>query len=310
MSGVESLLSAAESGNLSLVDELISGGVNVDGTVPQLRFNRESFAGPALTVAASRGHSNVVAALINARANVEKRDAAGETALFKGARFGSAAVVRQLMRAGANINTCNRYEESALCWAVRDGRKAVTKVLILAGAALGAGGGSALFGAIEDWRLSEIAILLAAGANTRGAMACAAKPSPFNHEAANMLQAVGVRCTDQDLALLPDDEDDDEDDDDAWDKKTRQSWLRLTEGGSSSHGKRLIQRALFELVRDRFLEIGIGLQSVGLPALLTTMIFEAACAPFTLESHRPVSLPFHCLWNTATKIKHFRSRGE
>lgn len=50
-------------------------------------------------------------------------------------------------------------------------------------------------------------------------------------------------------------------------------------------------------LRGRAAEICIGLQDMGLPALLTLMI---------LDEHLPNDLPMYKLWNLVTRVKHFR----
>lgn len=59
-----------------------------------------------------------------------------------------------------------------------------------------------------------------------------------------------------------------------------------------------------ELLKLRAFEVGVGLQSLELPALLTCEILAHAFAP--LES----LVPLHKVWNLAAKVKHFRQRND
>jgi ankyrin repeat protein len=86
----------------------------------------------------------------------------------------------------------------------------------------------------------------------------------------------------------------------ALDDVVKHQWRSLTWANQRIASRR------FQLVRARALEIGIGLRSLDLPALLVCEILGAC-----LEQLMPVSVTkFHHLWAIATAIKHFRHRQQ
>lgn len=93
----------------------------------------------ALTRAASGGHSEVVALLLEAQAPVNGRDALDRTALFYASQNGDAEIVRTLLAAGAN-----EQMDLALMNAAGAGHGSIAKMLLEAGA------GSEV--ALNDWR--------------------------------------------------------------------------------------------------------------------------------------------------------------
>jgi ankyrin repeat protein len=65
------------------------------------------------------------------------------------------------------------------------------------------------------------------------------------------------------------------------------------------HARRRIARAQLDFVRERALQVCIGLQPLALDALQTCEILLRACGPV---AH---GVPFHRWWQIATKVKHF-----
>ena len=82
-----------------------------------------------LMFAAHRNYINIVAALIQAGANVNRGDKNGETALMKAADGGHDQCVAILLRVGANVNVRNRDQFTALMFAVRKFRPACINLL-------------------------------------------------------------------------------------------------------------------------------------------------------------------------------------
>jgi ankyrin repeat protein len=64
--------------------------------------------------------------------------------------------------------------------------------------------------------------------------------------------------------------------------------------------RRIIAKARLDFVRDRALQVCIGLQSLELDALQMCEILQFACGPVA-----PL-IPFHIWWKIATTVKHFR----
>lgn len=58
----------------------------------------------------------------------------------------------------------------------------------------------------------------------------------------------------------------------------------------------------FGEVRDRLLEICVGLYGAELPTPILTLIVEFSCEPFASR------LPYHYLWDSVIAVKHFRER--
>jgi hypothetical protein len=63
--------------------------------------------------------------------------------------------------------------------------------------------------------------------------------------------------------------------------------------------RRRIARKRLDFVRERALQVCIGLQPRGLDALQMCEILQHACGPMA-----PL-IPFHIWWTIATKVKHF-----
>jgi hypothetical protein len=66
--------------------------------------------------------------------------------------------------------------------------------------------------------------------------------------------------------------------------------------------RREIAKARLDFVRERALQVCIGLQSLELSALQMCEIMLFACGPIA-----PM-IPFHLWWKIATTVKHFRMK--
>lgn len=87
----------------------------------------------ALTTAASGGHTDYVALLIDAGADIEIKDPwDGRTAIMAAALYDHADTVALLLQRGANPNATNCYNKTALIWAASEARLNAVKLLLQA----------------------------------------------------------------------------------------------------------------------------------------------------------------------------------
>ena len=133
---------AARAGNLPAVRALLQSGVNPDAYIDGLLEAGKTPICTALHIAAGRGHVGVVKALIEAGADVNKRetlDDLGKTPLILAAAKGHTPVIMELIRAGAKVNSVTRLSPNgpaitALFDAAFNGHEACVLALIHAGA--------------------------------------------------------------------------------------------------------------------------------------------------------------------------------
>jgi len=99
------IFEASSKGNIARVRALIATGTNVN----QHFVKRQNvlFGGTPLHCAAWHGHQEVVRMLLNARANLNLQDGAGETPLHMAVFMNHKLIVKDLLVAGANINIKN-----------------------------------------------------------------------------------------------------------------------------------------------------------------------------------------------------------
>ena len=90
--------------------------------------------GGDLHIAAGKGDTAVVEALLEAGADVEAKDSHGWTALHIAAMEGHSAVVKVLLEAGADVNAKDNTDGTALLNAAMIGHYAIIKTLLEAGA--------------------------------------------------------------------------------------------------------------------------------------------------------------------------------
>jgi uncharacterized protein len=99
---VGELINAAAAGDIGKVQQILNSGVSVNATFAR---DESEFSGmTALMAAASRGHSDLVGALIKRGASVDLKHYSGETALMFAAQGGDKSTIEALLRAGADIN--------------------------------------------------------------------------------------------------------------------------------------------------------------------------------------------------------------
>jgi ankyrin repeat protein len=81
-----------------------------------------------------RGDVEAIERLAAAGADINARDAHGQTGLMLAAQHGHASVVRQLIDRGADLNHTSKYHLSALMLAVINGHASIARALVEAGA--------------------------------------------------------------------------------------------------------------------------------------------------------------------------------
>ena len=72
--------------------------------------------------------------LIEAGAELNGADQAGQTPLILAAKRGNLDCVRKLIEAGADVNLCDQYQKSALDYAIQGGYTEMVERLLEAGA--------------------------------------------------------------------------------------------------------------------------------------------------------------------------------
>lgn len=88
--------------------------------------------------AAINGHTEMVAALLKAGADVDVETQEGMTALTLAANFGYAEVAKALLTAGVDVNTAVQNAWTPLMYAAKAGHADLVKLLLDAGADVGA----------------------------------------------------------------------------------------------------------------------------------------------------------------------------
>jgi ankyrin repeat protein len=123
----DALLSVAESGDLSAIDQLL--GAKVDANV------RNSCDWTPLMKAAVNGHDQAVERLLAAGAEVDAVDQGGYTALLLAASKNHVAIIERLLDAGAMIDAQERTQGyTPLIWAAHRGHRDAVEVLLEHGA--------------------------------------------------------------------------------------------------------------------------------------------------------------------------------
>lgn len=124
-----SLLKAVDKGDVQAIKKLFDGD-----TIPDVNAKVALGGFTALAIAAYAGHTAVVAALINAGANVDAVNKDGSTALMLAAANGHADAVQILIDAGAHIDIREKGGFTALMLAAGSGNRVIVQALVEAGA--------------------------------------------------------------------------------------------------------------------------------------------------------------------------------
>jgi ankyrin repeat protein len=117
------IFSAAETGNLSRVQELIEQDQSV--------VNQQDDSGwTPLHWAAYYGHTKIVSMLLGASAKVDLRNKYGRTPLHLAASNGRTATVSMLLDKGADVSQQDEDGETPLHWAAFNGHTAIVSMLL------------------------------------------------------------------------------------------------------------------------------------------------------------------------------------
>ena len=176
------LHSAAQRGDTEAVAELL-GSADKSGIMPNcdcwwwgLRCEvcavddtHRAGLTPAM-YAAAHGHAEILRRLSNAGADLNLRNAEGNSAAMHAAIPGDAQVLDMLIKAGADVGLANKDGWTPLLAAANQGHDACLRLLVEAGADLNAqaknGWGSVMYAAAQGHE-STLEILISSGANLR-----------------------------------------------------------------------------------------------------------------------------------------------
>jgi len=125
LAGADDVASAAAHNDLPRLDSLLKAGASANAT-----GNDE----PPHQRAATRGHTEIVARLLDAGADVNAVDRSGITPLMRAAQNGRVEMVELLLARGAKVNHTNVAGYTAIMWTRRNGYHDVEKLLLTAGA--------------------------------------------------------------------------------------------------------------------------------------------------------------------------------
>ena len=126
-SGMTPLVDAIDVGSLDLVKTLLAHGANVNAATAKTRIT-------PLMWAIGEGHSNIAAALLDGRADVQAVTNDGFSALTFAARMGDVEIARKLIAAGLTVNETGADRVHALPYAALSGQDAFAIFLLDQGA--------------------------------------------------------------------------------------------------------------------------------------------------------------------------------
>ena len=125
-----------------------------------------------LMLAVEKGNDSTVNLLIQAGADVNKKDKNGDTALIYAVQLGNICCLNLLIQAGANVNKCNNIHETALMFALVKGHIQCVAPLITAGANVNqkTQDGTALWYALCGRNDDCVRLMIEAGADRHGSL--------------------------------------------------------------------------------------------------------------------------------------------
>ncbi|XP_056001178.1 uncharacterized protein LOC125656335 [Ostrea edulis] len=156
------LIAACKRGHVSIVDELVKAGADVNlqgkgGNTP-------------LTAACERGHVSIVDELVKAGTDVNLQGKGGNTPLTAACERGHVSIVKELVKAGADVKIQDHFGNTPLTAACERGHVSIVKELVKAGADVitqGKGGNTSLTAACERGHVSIVKELVKAGADVK-----------------------------------------------------------------------------------------------------------------------------------------------
>lgn len=131
------LVAACKHGDMSLVELLLTSGVdvNVSGRIPR-HYSEIPYGGATpLNAACAEGHLSIVRLLLDNGADIEKTNGSSATPLIAAIRGNNPSVTRLLLDAGANVN--HAVHVTPLLEAVEDCKLEIVIELLSAGAIIG-----------------------------------------------------------------------------------------------------------------------------------------------------------------------------
>ena len=120
--GLTPLMSAAQEGNIDLVNSLLEKGIDID----EINSNKST----ALMIAASHGHTKIVLSILSYGADINFQNNKGWSALMLAAQKGNLETINVLLSNGANILIRNKQGWSALIIASIVGNYETLSILI------------------------------------------------------------------------------------------------------------------------------------------------------------------------------------
>jgi ankyrin repeat protein len=327
---------AARYGDADVVEALLQAGADVN------KADEDGYA-PLSAAASAKAHEDGFAAittitkmLIDHGADVNATNNRGETALVRAMIGDSADVVEALLQAGADVNKADASGRLPLTVAANHSRWSNVTLLVRSNRianvdALGSSGKTALWMALDEpeesylaeareaatalicagadvdfqwigvsllrsgtqrW-ISDVLLLLSAGATTVGVSAADCR----NCDVMALMMAGGAVWTDLEIerAILHFVDDDDIDN---IDERLVTPAEILSQVPAA---KKWIEQFGFARIRARVFEICIALQSLAVPAPQLIEIVTAACVPFAAQ------LPYHYLWDAVVLVKHYKT---
>jgi ankyrin repeat protein len=159
------LMYAAANGNEKMVQSLLQYGADINSGAG-CKFKAYAYEGGPLLQAIDEGHRKIVRVLIENNADVnaveiDPFEGVSATALMSAAANGHTDIVADLITAGADIERKNYQKTTALMWAAAAGHLKVVKYLLEKGADTNKRGwyGTALDAAIKEGHEEIIAVL-------------------------------------------------------------------------------------------------------------------------------------------------------
>jgi ankyrin repeat protein len=260
---------------------------------------KKTVFGDAIRKAAEEGDDEFVKQLLENKTDMDEKDTKNVwKALLYACFIGHNKVVQTLLNYSADaVNHKNKYGVTVLLQAASKGHNDIVQTLLNHNAAVDAktnnNNNTALLCAAYNGHDQIVRILLNNNAdiNEKTTDGCSAL---FGAVLGNRKEVV------QTLLVYGASSDEKNDEETALEYAQRNDHSDIV--ATLTNPQKFVSKARIDLVRERALQVCIGLQSLGLDALRTCEILRFACGPVARL------IPFHIWWNIATAVKHFRCR--